>query len=139
MAAIKTTVQDASVAAFLDAVEPERRRDDGRVVAAMIERIVGEPPKMWGPSIIGFGSYRYTYDSGHSGEMCALGFSPRKAKLVLYLGGGVGRYADKLTRLGKHATGKGCIYINRLDQVDMGVLEEMVVSAWAYRQGDGTD
>jgi len=133
MAAIKTQVHAGSVDAFLDAVEPPQRRDDGRIVVALMEKISGEPAKMWGSSIIGVGSYHYVYDSGHEGDMCSLGFSPRKAQLVFYLSGGVTAYEEPLTRLGRHKTGKGCLYINKLADVDMGVLEEMVAASWAMR------
>jgi len=125
MAELKTKATEVSVEAFLDTVEDPRRREDGKALAALLERVTGEPAKMWGPSIVGFGSYHYTYDSGHSGEMCRIGFSPRKAQLVLY-GLRAGDDAEAmLARLGKHSTGKGCLYVKKLADVDMGVLEAM--------------
>lgn len=98
----------------------------------MLERITGESPKMWGPSIIGFGSYHYKYDSGHEGDMCRLGFSPRKAELVLYVLTEDPGQTEKLTRLGKHKTGKSCLYIKKLADVDMAVLEEIATDALSY-------
>ena len=130
MAELKTKPNEISVEAFLDAVPDETRREDAKAVSAMMARVTGLPPKMWGPSIVGFGSYGYTYDSGHSGSMCRIGFSPRKAQLVLY--GGFLREPDLLAKLGKHDTGKGCLYIKKLAQVDMAVLEAMAHAAWAH-------
>lgn len=125
MAETKTKPTPVSVAAFIDAVENPVRRDDAKTVCAMFERITGEPPKMWGPSIVGFGSYHYKYDSGHEGDMCRLGFSPRKAELVLYILTSGPDEAEKLARLGKHKTGKSCLCIKKLSDVDMAVLEEL--------------
>lgn len=132
MAETKTKPTPVNVADFIDAVENPVRRDDAKEVCAMLERITGEPPKMWGPSIIGFGSYHYKYDSGHEGDMCRLGFSPRKAELVLYILTDSDGEADKLARLGKHKTGKSCLYIKKLAEVDMGVLEEIATDALSY-------
>lgn len=130
MAEAKTKATGVDVDTFLDAVDPPQRRDDGRVLRALMERVSGQPAAMWGPSIVGFGLYRYRYDSGRTGEMCRIGFSPRKAQLVLYLAGLVGR-DDLLARLGKHTTGKGCLYVRKLADVDMAVLEAIVAAAWA--------
>lgn len=132
MAEIKTKPTEISAAAFIEAVENPARREDAKAVCAMMERITGEPPQMWGASIIGFGSYHYKYDSGHEGTMCRLGFSPRKAQLVLYVLTGAAGEDQKLTKLGKHKTGKSCLYINKLADVDMAVLEEMTRDALAY-------
>lgn len=131
MADVKTKPTPADVAAFIDAVENPVRRTDAQTVCAMLERITGESPKMWGASIIGFGSYHYRYDSGHEGDMCRLGFSPRKAQLVLYVLSDTPDEAEKLARLGKHKTGKSCLYINKLTDVDMAVLEEIARDALA--------
>lgn len=132
MAETKTKPTQISVEAFIDAVENPVRRDDAKEVCAMLERITGDLPKMWGPSIIGFGSYHYKYDSGHEGDMCRLGFSPRKAELVLYVLTEDPGQTEKLTRLGKHKTGKSCLYIKKLADVDMGVLEEIATDALSY-------
>jgi hypothetical protein len=126
MAELKTNATQVSVADFIAAVPDETRRTDAGTICAMMQRLTGEAPKMWGPSIIGFGRYVYRYDSGRTGEMCRIGFSPRKAELVLYVLDGNADQSDVLTRLGKHKSGKGCLYIKRLSEVDADVLEEIV-------------
>lgn len=131
MAELKTKATQVSVADFLDAVEPPQRREDGKAVCAMLQRVTGEEPRMWGPSIIGFGSYDYRYDSGRTGTMCRLGFSPRKAQLVLYVLSDRAGEAEQLARLGKHKTGNSCLYVNKLADVDMTVLEQLTRDAWA--------
>ena len=132
MAETKTKPTGMTVDAFLDAVTDPQRRADGRTLRDMFERITGEPATMWGPSIVGFGSYDYKYDSGHSGTMCRLGFSPRKAELVLYVLTEDGKERALLRRLGKHRTGKCCLYVKRLSEVDVNVLETIVVASLAY-------
>ncbi|MGK6354535.1 DUF1801 domain-containing protein [Sphingomonas sp. DT-207] len=126
MAETKTRPTQCSVAEFIDAVPDPTRREDARTVAALMERLTGEPPAMWGPSIVGFGSYHYKYDSGHEGDACRIGFSPRKAELVLYVLSGGAEEAELLSRLGRHRTGKSCLYIRKLVDVDMAVLEALV-------------
>ncbi|MCF8505003.1 MAG: DUF1801 domain-containing protein [Caulobacter sp.] len=116
----KTRPTDASVADFLDAVEHPGRREDGKVIAALMAEVSGETPVMWGPSIVGYGSYK-----GPTGDWPRIGFSPRKANLVLYMMPGFEAQADLLGRLGKHKTGASCLYLNRLADVDMGVLREL--------------
>lgn len=134
MAEIKTQATEVSVDAFLDAVAHPQRREDGKKLRAMFERISGEPAVMWGPTIIGFGTYHYKYASGHGGTMCRLGFSPRKAELVLYVLSEAGRDEERalLARLGKHKASKCCLYIRKLADVDEAVLEELTASALAY-------
>jgi hypothetical protein len=132
MAETKTKPTPVSPAEFIDAVENDQRREDARTVCAMMERITGQPPVMWGPSIIGFGSYHYKYDSGHEGVSCRLGFSPRKSELVLYVLTGAAEQEAQLARLGKHKTGKSCLYIKKLADVDQGVLEELVRGSLAH-------
>ena len=131
MADLKTKATAASVDDFLDSVANPERRADGRALCALFERLTGEPPKMWGPSIIGFGSYDYRYASGHGGTMARMGFSPRAAELVVYFTG-FDRYRDQLANLGKHRTAKCCLYIKRLADVDMAVLEQMLRADLAY-------
>jgi hypothetical protein len=126
MAEIKTKATAVSVDAFIEAVENPVRRADAKAVREMMECISGLPAQMWGPSIIGFGSYHYRYESGHEGEACRLGFSPRSAELVLYVLNGSPEQEAQLARLGKHKTGKACLYIKKLADVDMPVLEELV-------------
>ena len=127
MAENKTKATVASVDDFLDAVADPQRREDGKALRAMMERVSGEPAAMWGPSIVGFGVHRYKYESGREGEICRIGFSPRSTGLVLY--GGFLRSPALLARLGKHKTGKGCLYVKRLADVDAAVLEEMAAAA----------
>ena len=132
MAETKTKPTEVSVDSFIDAVEHPTRREDARTVRAMMERITRHKPQMWGPSIVGFGSYRYKYDSGREGTACRLGFSPRKAQLVLYVLTETEGEAELLARLGKHKIGKCCLYINKLADVDMSVLEALTVRAWDW-------
>lgn len=122
----KTTQNEADVHAFLDAVENPRRRADARQLLALMQEVTGEPPKMWGSSIVGFGSYHYRYASGLEGDSLVVGFAPRKQNLVLYIMPGFSRYAELLARLGKFRAGKSCLYVNKLDDVDPGVLAELV-------------
>ena len=131
MAENKTQATEASVEAFLAKVEPEQRREDGRRVAEMMARITGEPATMWGPSIIGFGAHHYRYESGREGDICRIGFSPRKAQLVFYVGAGSGRLDSLLAKLGKHSTGRGCLYIRKLADVDQAMLEALIAKAWS--------
>lgn len=124
----KTEAGEVSVGAFLAAADPARRAD-GEVLRTLMEKISGEPARMWGPSIVGFGVHRYRYDSGREGDICKIGFSPRKPALVLY-GLGAGENADEVAALGKVTTGKGCIYIKRLAEVDLARLEALIEKAW---------
>jgi hypothetical protein len=125
----KTIETDSDAAAFLAAVEPPERREDGLALAALMQAVSGEPPRLWGSSIIGFGRYHYRYDSGREGDASRIAFSPRKAELVLYLSG----ISDEdCVPLGKHRRGKGCLYIKRLSGIDMAVLEALIVQSWAY-------
>ncbi|MFG3578851.1 DUF1801 domain-containing protein [Micromonospora chersina] len=122
-----TVPTDASVDDFLAAVPDDRRRADAERLCALLREVTGEPPVMWGPSIVGFGTYRYTYGSGRTGDWPLVGFSPRKQQLVVYLVGGYEeRYPSVLARLGPHKTGKGCLYLKRLDDVDESALRELV-------------
>lgn len=132
MAELKTKATEVKVADFIAAVPDAVRRADAEIVCEMLQRLTGEEPRMWGPTIIGFGSYRYTYDSGHSGEMCRIGFSPRKAELVLYVLTGKPDQEPLLARLGKHKTGKSCLYVKKLADVDLAVLEELTRTAIAH-------
>lgn len=130
VAETKTKPSDSSVDSFLEAVEHPVRRADGKAVRAMMERATGERAVMWGPSIVGFGSCHYRYASGHEGDMCRVGFSPRSANLVLYVGG-FPEYEALLARLGKHKSSKACLYLNRLADVDLEVLEEIARRTYA--------
>ncbi len=128
MAENKTQVTDVDPADFIASVEHPTRRADAETLLEMMRRVTGCQAKMWGPSIVGFGRYHYTYESGREGEYMLTGFSPRKANLVLYVMPG---YEDKdeiLGRLGKHRIGKSCLYVNKLADVDLDVLEEIVAT-----------
>ncbi|MEY4237742.1 MAG: hypothetical protein RL339_343 [Pseudomonadota bacterium] len=132
-AELKTKPTEVSVADFIAAVPDARRREEAGVIDAMMRRVSGHEPAMWGPSIIGYGRYSYRYDSGREGTMCRIGFSPRKAELVIYAMGGAGETAEGqalFARLGKHKTGKGCLYIRKLADVDLAVLEALVALSW---------
>ncbi|WP_298467254.1 DUF1801 domain-containing protein [uncultured Erythrobacter sp.] len=136
MAEAKTQQTDASVEEFIAAVEPESKREDAKVLDALFRKVTGEVPRMWGPTIIGYGSYHYKYESGREGDSTRSGFSPRKAKHSLYL---MGRYCDEATgkkvdalleKMGKHKTGASCVYVNKLADIDLTVLEEIVGICW---------
>ncbi|MEN1975146.1 DUF1801 domain-containing protein [Cellulomonas olei] len=135
----RTVPTDADVPAFLAAVTPERRRRDAQRLLELATRVTGEAPVLWGSSIIGFGSARYTYASGRSGDWPPVAFSPRKAALTLYLTDGVEAHADRLAALGPHRTGRGCVYLTDLDRVDLGVLEQVVRDAWEARGSNPRD
>lgn len=128
---LKTKPTEVSVDTFIEAVPDAQRREDAKTVRAMMERITGQPAVMWGPSIIGFGSYRYPCGKNW-GTMCRLGFSPRKAELVLYVLTQSAEQDGFLARLGKHKNGKSCLYIKRLSDVDQGVLERLTAHALDY-------
>jgi hypothetical protein len=127
---------DAPVEAFLESVANERRRDDARRLCAIMQEISGEPPRMWGSSIVGFGNYHYRYASGHEGDAPLAGFSPRKEHLVVYLISGYeARYASTLARLGPHKTGKGCLYLKRLADVNEDALRELINRSMRVHHG----
>jgi hypothetical protein len=134
MAETKTKPTQVSVDDFLDSVEHPARRADGKTLRTMMERVTGEPATMWGPSIIGFGSYHYRYASGHEGDAPRIGFSPRKANLVLYVGG-FPDYEAMLARLGKHKCSKACLYLGKLADVDLAVLEEIARRTYEATEG----
>ena len=131
MADNKTKPTDASVEDYLASRANEQQRADCRDLMALFRKLTRQPPKMWGPSIVGFGRYRYTYDSGHSGEMARIGFSPRKSELVLYLSDHYPRHQALMDKLGKYRTGKSCLYIKKLSDVDEAVLEALIAETLA--------
>lgn len=132
MSELKTQKNDMNVAEFLAGVEPARRREDAQAVCALMQEITGDEPAMWGSSIVGFGAYTYQYASGRTGEWMLVGFSPRKQNLTLYIMAGFEHYEELLAKLGKHKTGKSCLYINKLADVDMDVLKELVAQSVAH-------
>lgn len=128
MAKNKTTETNKSVTGFIDAVKDETKRDDSYQLMAMMKKLMKTEPKLWGPSIVGFGSYHYKYDSGHEGDSPLLAFSPRANALTVYLSGNFEKRDELLTKLGKYKSEKGCIYIKKLADVDLAVLEKMMVA-----------
>lgn len=131
MAANETTQTEADVAAFVAAVPDAAQRADADALIATMSRLSGEPPRMWGPSIIGFGTLHYRYASGREGDTLRVGFAPRKGQTVLY-GLGIERNAALVARLGKVKTGKGCLYVKRLSDVDIAVLEALIADGLAH-------
>jgi ribosome biogenesis protein Nip4 len=132
MAEPKTKKNDASVAEFLAAIEDEKRRADSEVVLKMMKSVTRAEPKMWGSSIVGFGSYHYVYASGREGDWPLVGFSPRKQALTLYLMTGFDHYGELMEKLGKFKTGKGCLYIKKMEDVDTKVLKQLVTESVRY-------
>lgn len=128
----KTQPTAVPVEEFVAGVEHPVRRSDAEALLEMFTRVTGEEPVMWGPSIIGFGQYHYVYDSGREGDAPAVGFSPRKANLTLYVLSDHPDQADLLARLGKHRTSVACLYINKLSDVDLDVLEQLIQTAYRY-------
>lgn len=126
MAELKTARNRNSVSKFLNSIENTERRKDARALVSLFKEVTGERPEMWGESIIGFGRYRYQYDSGREGEWFLAGFSPRKTSLTVYVMSGFSGCEPLLTKLGKHKTGKSCLYVNRLEEIDVKVLRRIV-------------
>ncbi len=122
----KTSPTDGDVGAFIDAVADGQRRHDAQLLLTVMQEVTGQPPVMWGTSIVGFGSRHYHYPSGRVGDVAAVSFSPRKAQTVLYPIGGLDEYEDLLARVGQHQTGKGCLYLKRVDQADAATLRELI-------------
>lgn len=132
MSQLKTQKNKASVKAFLDAVENEKRRKDAQTVLKLMKQVTGLRPQMWGTSIIGFGSYRYQNTSGRKGEWFLTGLSPRKQALTVYIMSGFSSYDTLLKRLGKFKTGRSCLYINKLEDIELSVLEQLVAESFSY-------
>ncbi len=131
MAELKTKKNDRDVDSFLQNVEDPVRRNDCRRVKDLMQEVTGEPPRMWGDSIVGFGAYHYKYESGREGDWFLTGFSPRKQNLTLYIMSGFDHEAELMGRLGKYKTGKSCLYLKKLDDVDPEVLRQMIRSSVA--------
>ena len=126
MSSNKTVETDASVENFITAVDDEQKRQDSWDLVALMSKITGSPPKMWGKSLVGFGHYHYKYESGREGDFFLTGFSPRKTALTIYIMPGFSDYEEQMARLGPHKTGKSCLYLKNLDVVDRDVLEGIV-------------
>jgi hypothetical protein len=132
MAQLKTTPNDQSVNAFLDGIQDETKRRDSFTLLAVMEQVTGQNPVMWGDSIVGFGRYHYKYASGREGDWFLTGFSPRAQNLTLYIMSGFSRYDDLMSKLGKHTTGKSCLYLKRLADIDLEVLSELIKQSVAH-------
>jgi hypothetical protein len=130
MAENKTVETDASVDEFLDGIENEKRRNDARMLLDLMRGVTKVEPRMWGPSIVGFGKYHYRYESGREGDMLRVGFSPRKANLSVYLISKDEEYGRILAGLGKYKQGASCLYINKLEDVDLDTLQALVAKSW---------
>jgi len=133
MAENKTKQTEKNLTDFLNTVEDEEKRIDCFELVKMMEQVTGLQPKMWGPAIIGFGSYHYKYESGHEGDMCILGFSPRKQNISLYILDGSDATNNLLKKLGTYKTGKGCLYIKKLSDVDTKVLKQIMQSSYKHK------
>lgn len=132
MAELKTKPTDQSVESFLNGVEDEKKRRDSFTILKLMKDVTRADPKMWGPSIVGFGNYRYKYESGREADWFLTGFSPRKQNLTLYIMSGFRRFEELMAKLGKYKTGKGCLYIKRLEDVNMATLRELVAQSVEY-------
>ncbi|MEW5827790.1 MAG: DUF1801 domain-containing protein [Chloroflexota bacterium] len=126
MAELKTKVNEASVETFIEGIEDEKKRKDARAINELMTQVTGHEPKMWGDSIVGYGTYHYKYASGREGDWMLAGFSPRKQNLTLYIMSGFDGYEALLSKLGKHTTGKSCLYIKKIEDVNLDVLRELV-------------
>jgi hypothetical protein len=126
MSELKTKPNDQSVEEYLTRVDDDKKRQESTTILALLKEVTGAEPRMWGDSIIGFGSYRYKYASGRQGEWFLTGFAPRKRNLTLYIMSGFAEYDDLLGRLGKFKTGKSCLYVNKLEDIDLSTLRELV-------------
>ena len=126
MAELKTKRNKGNVEAFLNSVPDEKKRQDSFMVMELMKQVTGKEPEMWGDSIVGFGSYHYKYASGREGDWFITGFSPRKQNLTLYIMSGFDEYDQLLNKLGKHSTGKSCLYIKKIEDVDFDMLKELV-------------
>jgi hypothetical protein len=134
MAGLKTKETSSSVQAYLDAIDDESRRQDCAAIIEIMSRVTGKEPRMWGSSIVGFGSYHYKYESGHEGDTCLVGFASRKGDISIYISSGFDRREALLADLGKHKTGKACLYIKRLSDIRVPVLEKLVAETVAERR-----
>ena len=134
MAKNKTTETSKSVPSFIKAVKDETRRKDSHQIIEWMTALTGHEPKMWGPSIIGFGSYHYIYESGREGDMPLIAFSPRSTTLVFYFSGNFDKRDELLQQLGKHKTEKGCVYVKRLEDIDVAVLKKMMAGSIKHRK-----
>ena len=134
MAELKTKPNKGSVTTFISSLENEDRRKDSKTLVALMKKLTGEKPVLWGPSIVGFGDYRYKYASGREGDWFLIGFSPRKQNMTLYIMDGFKKYGDLLKKLGPYTTGASCLYVKRLADIDMNILSEMIASSVEFNK-----
>jgi hypothetical protein len=139
MAELKTKQNVQSVTDFLQAVPDERKRDDNFAILELMKEVTGQEPKMWGDSIIGFGNYHYKYATGREDDWFLTGLSPRKQNLTLYIMSGFDEYDELLKKLGKYKTGKACLYINKLADVEISVIKELIQKSVSHLSGQGSD
>lgn len=132
MAELKTKPTDKKVEEFLNKIEDEKKREDAYKILDIMKKITREEPKMWGSSIVGFGNYHYKYESGREGDWFTTGFSPRKQNLTIYIMSGFNKYDELMEKLGKYKTGKSCLYIKRLEDVDIKILKELIKESVKY-------
>ncbi len=132
MAELKTQPNDGDVTGFISCVEHEQRKADSLELLRVMKELTGEEPKMWGASIVGFGEYHYTYESGREGDWFMVGFSPRKQSMTLYIMDGFAKYDELLSALGKYKTGKSCLYVNKLDDVNREILKQLIAESYQY-------
>jgi len=132
MAELKTKLNDASVQKFLNSISDEKKRKDCFTILELMKKITKAEPKMWGSSMVGFGIYHYKYESGREGDWFLTGFSPRKQNLTLYIMSGINKYDELMKKLGKYKTGKSCLYINGLEDVDKKVLKDLITESFKY-------
>lgn len=132
MTELKTKPNDKDVLEFLNSVENQRRREDSLEMLKIMQEVTQEEPIMWGDSIVGFGSYHYKYKSGREADWLVTGFSPRKQALTVYVMDGFDKYEELLKNLGKHKTGKSCLYINKLEDIDISILQELIKESMKY-------
>jgi hypothetical protein len=132
----KTTETKSSVSAFIKQIPDAQRQKDAKVIIDIMQKQSGFPPKMWGPAIIGFGTYHYKYESGHEGDAPLIGFSPRKAEFALYLSSAFEKRDEMLKQFGKHKTGKSCIYVKKIEDINIDVLKKMVAASLKYSKAN---
>lgn len=138
MAELKTKPTPESVTAYLNGIEPEQKRQDSWQILELMQKATGQKPQMWGDTIVGFGSYHYKYASGREGDWFLTGFAPRKQNLTLYIMAGFDQYDELMEKLGKHKTGKSCLYINKLADIDLDVLENLLQQSVNHMMAQNT-
>jgi hypothetical protein len=131
MSDLKTKANQQSINAYLNTIEPQKKREDSFAILALMQEVSGEEPQMWGDKIVGFGHYQYKYASGREGDWFLVGFAPRKQNLTLYIMSGFDGYDELMSKLGKHSTGKSCLYIKKLEDIDQSILRQLIAQSIA--------